>query len=1031
LELWDVLRWYAHNRGYDGNRAWSGRDLQAGQEDSEKQENARALYAKFGTRTMAETCCAVSGLDPLGAKISCNLSGEKRPKALNAAFPREDVEHEVLKILQKHTGVLPHMDDALVASLLTDWTAIPCDSIRLPGRFAQILSDGRQTPGGLLFGQLIPRFDNRIISRCPITFERVYQNVLSDSGDPTKAAHEAEKLSKVPGKKCPEFLRFRWAMQVANVQVANGDKSFRSLSREERIALDKKMQAAGALTPDKFKKAVREISASTRDNLDLMLSHPEAGQALVLDPARKALERTPWNSVFPALPENEQSHLITSLHRGKTVRLGSLVEKHPELQKTIEALVEAAKTKSLRGRKTTSTEELLQSTVRCEPIAGRAPYSREILRETAEFVFSTHQHPTEEGGPLYRSEAIRTAQLNRAIDEQTNNRLVRHRLLILERLHRDVLKEFAAGDPARVARVTIEVNRDLRDMSGKTAKLIAQEMGQRLANFSSVTKRLEKAFAGQNIRITPGLIRKARIAEDLGWKCPYTGKDYDEFDLLHRKVDKDHIIPRSERASDSLDSLVITFAEVNRMKRKRTAALFVEECQGQTVEGLPNLHIKTLSNYRKDVDNLETFKGHDDDKRRKRRRKDQLLLRDYVEKEFTPRDLTQTSQLVRLGAQLLERAYLAEKKKPVITSLPGSVTGAVRKSWDLLGCLATANPGILEPDGRVRTKTEIRGITHLHHALDACVLGLAGALLPRDGGAWELLIKRRLNSSEQARARSLFGRWIEISQDGQMRLAELPKALKEQVRLRLAERRVVQHQPVDLSGMACDQTVWRVFDPMDCHPNAKRLGRWLEQKEVSVPPPDAPTVVIISRKRKLSADAKSSGKKVLRETKTWTWSYDIKDKTALIGLNPVGDLATAKLRGLKAVKILGDNFGIALDPEPTIIRPLRIWHQIDALRAKNGGKPPRILRIGNIIQIREKSLKSDYRGLWMLRGVQLNQRSGFLVDISPADHITYRGVRGCFQQVSLATLLKCGLTIKTASLAGIPAPDVASEPQMR
>src|SRR5213595_3697164 len=27
-ELWDVLRWYAHNRGYDGNRRWSGADIE-------------------------------------------------------------------------------------------------------------------------------------------------------------------------------------------------------------------------------------------------------------------------------------------------------------------------------------------------------------------------------------------------------------------------------------------------------------------------------------------------------------------------------------------------------------------------------------------------------------------------------------------------------------------------------------------------------------------------------------------------------------------------------------------------------------------------------------------------------------------------------------------------------------------------------------------------------------------------------------------------------------------------------------------
>src|SRR5215469_7021885 len=27
-ELWDVLRWYAHNRGYDGNRRWSAAESQ-------------------------------------------------------------------------------------------------------------------------------------------------------------------------------------------------------------------------------------------------------------------------------------------------------------------------------------------------------------------------------------------------------------------------------------------------------------------------------------------------------------------------------------------------------------------------------------------------------------------------------------------------------------------------------------------------------------------------------------------------------------------------------------------------------------------------------------------------------------------------------------------------------------------------------------------------------------------------------------------------------------------------------------------
>ena len=39
----DVLRWYAHNRGYDGNRRWSATEVEAQKEDTEKEANARTL----------------------------------------------------------------------------------------------------------------------------------------------------------------------------------------------------------------------------------------------------------------------------------------------------------------------------------------------------------------------------------------------------------------------------------------------------------------------------------------------------------------------------------------------------------------------------------------------------------------------------------------------------------------------------------------------------------------------------------------------------------------------------------------------------------------------------------------------------------------------------------------------------------------------------------------------------------------------------------------------------------------------------
>ena len=195
-----------------------------------------------------------------------------------------------------------------------------------------------------------------------------------------------------------------------------------------------------------------------------------------------------------------------------------------------------------------------------------------------------------------------------------------------------------------------------------------------------------------------------------------------------------------------------------------------------------------------------------------------------------------------------------------------------------------------------------------------------------------------------------------------------------------------------------------------------------------MPAPDAKTALIICRKRR-SADAateESAGGKVFRETKTWRWVYDIKDKSALLGIAPEGDPAEAKLKRIKAVKVLGDNFGLALDPaidpedEPTLIRPHKVWHQLDELRKKNGGNAVRVLRKGTLIRIeRAKSAKVDYRGVWMVRGTQLNQQKGYLVDLSPADQIIYRGQPGCFRDVSIATLLKCGLEVLKTPLCGI------------
>ncbi|MGD0208918.1 MAG: type II CRISPR RNA-guided endonuclease Cas9 [Verrucomicrobiota bacterium] len=981
-ELWDVLRWYAHNRGYDGNRRWSAAEAEAQKEDSEKEANARTLMGKHGVHSMAETFCKELGVEPLGKK----KSSMKRFKGLNAAFPREVVESEVRKILQMHSGKLKGVDANLEKVLFSDWCAIPCPDLKLPKRYE----------GGLLFGQLVPRFDNRIISTCPICDQ------------------------KVPSRNCPEFLNFRWAMQLANIKVGkNKDRELQPLKAEHRVTLDKQMRERGYLTPKELKDAVRSITSCERDNLDTMLMHPDAKEALLLDPVQKLICSDDLQPFWKLLPERLQKRLRGQWRRNKVFTLAQIRKQleslgdvsafDAELQKQLDTQNSKAKKKE----KQVTHEELLQKHFPSKPLKldGRAAFARHLLKQAYEDVLAGKPHPKEEDGCLFITEKTREAQLNRAIADQTNNHLVRHRLLILERLLADIIKEYAAGDKKRIGKITIEVNRDLREMSGKTAKEKAQDLGLRIANHHAVAEKLEKAFAeernGKSIPITAGLIRKARVAEDLGWRCPYTGVDYEPKDLVTRRVDKDHIVPRSERASDSLDSLVITFSAINKWKGKRTAWQFVSDEQGKPVPDLPNLSIVSLTRYKQFVESLETYKGHDDDKRRKKRRKDLMLLPKYEEKEFTPRDLTQTSQLVRLGAQVL-RKNLPHLTTGDVTSLPGSVTGTVRKAWKVLGCLATANPQVLDENGDVKNKTDIREITHLHHALDACVLGLASYFIPNNGRVWELIVKRNPNDLEkrQLEALGVFG----FNAENRFEMHDLDNKLKEQIRQRLAEKRVVQHIPARMDGLRVEQNTWGVG-----------------------PKNQDGTVLVHQRIRQPDGSRK---KKEVPEK-----------KVKLLGLTPSSDVG--KLSSNNGVLVIPDNYGVAIldhaeDKEDKFV--IIPWHKVwvrvfkgfkdkdgkvleKSLVERNGGKMPRILRNGQIVRVPRGTYKD--KGAWKITSIK-NQKSGIKLNLGQPDTVNteeevldseagkkVRKVRpDCKHEASLVSIVSGGLQILTLPLTG-------------
>jgi CRISPR-associated endonuclease Csn1 len=337
-----------------------------------------------------------------------------------------------------------------------------------------------------------------------------------------------------------------------------------------------------------------------------------------------------------------------------------------------------------------------------------------------------------------------------------------------------------------------------------------------------------------------------------------------------------------------------------------------------------------------------------------------------------------------MGAQIIKKAFAGTAKPPGVISLPGSVTGTVRKGWNLIGCLAMAAPQVKEADGSIKNKTEIRGLTHLHHALDACVIGLASHYLPSNGSLWELMLKRNPTAGEKTILRATG--YFDFDAQGRFGLRELPDVLKEQISRRLAEKRVVQHIPADMSGMRVEDNTRGVTMVKD--------GRVFLRQQTRDP---------------------KTGKISVKETE--------ESAGKVIGLKP------GKLTPQKGVRVITDNFGVAIldhakeGEERFIIVPWhKVWPRIQELKPRNDGKTPRILRIGTLIRVSKKAGRSDYRGLWMVRGVQLNRRAGFLVDLSAPDVIEYRvsGRDDCAQNIRLQALFDGGLEILKTPLTGIP-----------
>lgn len=959
-ELWTVLRWYAHNRGYDGNALWASDEADSDEsDDTEKVENANALMEKHKTRTMAETFCKSLGLDPLGTVRSSRIYF----KGNNAAFRREIVTEEVRRILSAHAGKLPNVDDALCDNLLKNAASA---GLELPARFK----------GGLLFGQYVPRFDNRIIPACRITGKNT------------------------PLKKCPEYLLYRWGRLLNNLTVFGADGQIRTLLPAERKALHARMEAEGYFTKRTLNAAMKDATSCTPANTESYFLTEEMEEALVLDPVKKLLATNQvLREVWPHLSTDSRTQAQSVLAAGKKIRLADIL-----------AAMESAGQDPAAARDALANCQKRAKNKDADPVThrfsakypnGRAAYCREILAKTfAESMAG--KDSTKEGGCLYETEEIRSRLLREPLVKQTNNHLVRHRLLIFERLLDQMVAEFAGGDKKRIGATVVEVVRELQEFSGLNAKEVAQKLNEKLGNFRAVVKSLEEAIrgSGEKVAINGSLIRKARILEDQGFICPYTGAQLGYPDLLNDRLEIEHVIPRSLRPSDVLSSCLMTFRSVNDMKGQRTAMQFICEEQGREVPGHGNLQITTNKAFEAYVaKHKKQYRYGTDDRRRCERRAELMLMERYDQRnaDFTERDLTQTSYLNKMAISLVKQRIGIDAKH-----LPGSVTAFIRQKLHIDECLFNAVPrlqqaarGEAKPSKRGKqakappaepiqddtpprklTKADIRELTHLHHAMDAVTQGLALLLFaPED---WPLLVKRNRSDNERSLLKSRYP-YLVFTEDSRIGIQDLPEAPLKTISDRLAECRVVRHIPAKMHGIVVDQTTWGLV--------AAGAITKLRQKTTDK-----------------NARYDDDGHRFVKTTEQ-------KQSLLLGGPNaPEGKLAR-----IKGAILITENWGCALDPAPpTVIPHFKVYPQLLALREKNGGRPVRILRKGSLVQIKD----GRYQGIWLVTGIK-DAAKGVHLDLLAPDRVKEEsGCNDSKREVDLIGLMNSGLKILKPKLTG-------------
>ena len=251
----------------------------------------------------------------------------------------------------------------------------------------------------------------------------------------------------------------------------------------------------------------------------------------------------------------------------------------------------------------------------------------------------------------------------------------------------------------------------------------------------------DKLFKGGKAElITNAEIEKYRLWAEQGYKSPYTGQPIPLSWLyaIPKRVEVDHIIPKSKYYDDSFGNKVLVEAELNFEKGNRLAIQFIEDYIGKDA-------IELSDGSKRKVLDIETYKQTVDDIFSNKKKKKHLKLYEVPE-GFIERQMNDTKHISRTVAQFLRPVANGTEtiddngKKTIdegVIYTSGSITSDLKNKWglnklwkELLKPRFERLENILgeklitvdTKKGDYHFAKDYKRIDHRHHALDALVI---------------------------------------------------------------------------------------------------------------------------------------------------------------------------------------------------------------------------------------------------------------------------------------------------------------------